>query len=129
MLVTVHEEACCSRLRGMAQGGDVGCLLDSKEKFVLSKVLCPVGLLNGVSWSLLYRREPSVGCQAGENLSAGDFCKEARFVGRVYEHRILQRTFEKDCFHWCGLWRWSTARIAAYKEYLSGIFQIRYSWR
>ena len=80
MLVTVHGEACCSRLRGMAQGGDVGCLLDSKERLVVSKVLCPVGLLNGVSWSLLYRREPSVGCQAVGIYLQGTFVKKSIFL-------------------------------------------------
>lgn len=76
MLVTVHDEACCGRLRGMAQGGDVGCLLDSKERLVVFKVLCRVALLNGVSWSLLYRHEPRVGCQALGTYLQGTFAKK-----------------------------------------------------
>ena len=117
MLVTVHDEACCSRSRGMAQGGDVGCLLNSKERLVVFEVLCPVALINGVSWSLLYRHEPRVGCQAVGTYLQGTFAKKP-IVLAGYMSTGLCKGLCKIRLHCYSLWRWLTGPIAACKECL-----------
>lgn len=93
MLVADHADGCCVRLRRWVRSRrERRCLLDSKDWLVVFNG--PLLLRSTeIPCFLCYSHEPCVGCYAVETRCAGNFCNP-RFVGRVYEDRALQRTFE-----------------------------------